>query len=144
MSSLSVDVAGIGLLGPGWADWASTGIDLLVIDEISMVRADVLDGIDEVLRRHRDRSRPFGGVQLLMIGDLHQLPPVVKDEEWNLLREQVFHLGQGDVDAKVAAFTARLPPDKMALSGVFRQRAAMCMTPQQLQNLEAEFHAQLR
>lgn len=62
-------------------------LDLLVIDEISMVRADVLDGIDEVLRRHRDRSRPFGGVQLLMIGDLHQLPPVVKDEEWNLLRE---------------------------------------------------------
>lgn len=62
-------------------------IDLLVIDEISMVRADVLDGIDDVLRRFRDRSKPFGGVQLLMIGDLHQLPPVVKDEEWNLLRE---------------------------------------------------------
>ena len=62
-------------------------IDLLVIDEISMVRADVLDGIDDVLRRYRDRSKPFGGVQLLMIGDLHQLPPVVKDEEWNLLRE---------------------------------------------------------
>lgn len=62
-------------------------LDLLVIDEISMVRADVLDAIDDVLRRYRDRSRPFGGVQLLMIGDLHQLPPVVKDEEWNLLRE---------------------------------------------------------
>ena len=62
-------------------------LDLLVIDEISMVRADVLDAIDDVLRRYRDRSRPFGGVQLLMIGDLHQLPPVVKEEEWNLLRE---------------------------------------------------------
>jgi len=62
-------------------------LDLLVIDEISMVRADVLDGIDEVLRRYKDRYKPFGGVQLLMIGDLHQLPPVVKDEEWNLLRE---------------------------------------------------------
>lgn len=62
-------------------------LDLLVIDEISMVRADVLDAIDDVLRRYRDRYRPFGGVQLLMIGDLHQLPPVVKDEEWNLLRE---------------------------------------------------------
>lgn len=62
-------------------------LDLLVIDEISMVRADLLDGIDDVLRRYRDRTRPFGGVQLLMIGDLHQLPPVVKDEEWNLLRE---------------------------------------------------------
>lgn len=62
-------------------------LDLLVIDEISMVRADVLDGIDEVLRRYKDRNKPFGGVQLLMIGDLHQLPPVVKEEEWNLLRE---------------------------------------------------------
>ena len=61
-------------------------IDLLVIDEISMVRADLLDGIDEVLRRYRNRSRPFGGVQLLMIGDLHQLAQVVKDDEWNLLR----------------------------------------------------------
>jgi len=62
-------------------------LDLLVIDEISMVRADLLDGIDDVLRRYRDRNKPFGGVQLLMIGDLHQLPPVVKDEEWHLLRE---------------------------------------------------------
>jgi len=62
-------------------------LDLLVIDEISMVRADVLDGIDDVLRRYRDRYKPFGGVQLLMIGDLHQLPPIVKDEEWYLLRD---------------------------------------------------------
>ncbi|MBN8678112.1 MAG: AAA family ATPase [Chitinophagales bacterium] len=62
-------------------------LDLLVIDEISMVRADLLDAVDEVLRRYRDRRKPFGGIQLLMIGDLHQLPPVVKDEEWNLLRE---------------------------------------------------------
>jgi PIF1-like helicase/Helix-turn-helix domain/HRDC domain len=65
---------------------AIKAIDLLVIDEISMVRADVLDGIDEVLRRYRIRNKPFGGVQLLMIGDLHQLAPVVKDDEWNLLR----------------------------------------------------------
>jgi hypothetical protein len=62
-------------------------IDLLIIDEISMVRADVLDGIDEVLRRYRTPYKPFGGVQLLMIGDLHQLPPVVKDEDWHLLRD---------------------------------------------------------
>lgn len=61
-------------------------LDLLVIDEISMVRADLLDGIDEVLRRYRNPYQPFGGVQLLMIGDLHQLPPVVKEEEWSLLR----------------------------------------------------------
>jgi len=62
-------------------------LDLLVIDEISMVRADLLDAVDEVLRRYRDYSKPFGGVQLLMIGDLHQLPPVVKQEEWELLRQ---------------------------------------------------------
>ena len=61
-------------------------LDLLVIDEISMVRADTLDSIDEVLRRYRDRFKPFGGVQLLMIGDLHQLSPVIKEEEWAMLR----------------------------------------------------------
>lgn len=61
-------------------------LDLLVIDEISMVRADVLDAIDEVLRRFRNRYKPFGGVQLLMIGDLQQLAPIVKDEEWDLLK----------------------------------------------------------
>jgi hypothetical protein len=61
-------------------------IDLLVIDEISMVRADLLDGVDNVLRRYRHSSLPFGGVQLLMIGDLHQLSPVVKDAEWQILR----------------------------------------------------------
>lgn len=62
-------------------------IDLLVIDEISMVRADLLDAIDSVLRRYRSRHKPFGGVQLLMIGDLQQLAPVVKDEEWSILRK---------------------------------------------------------
>ena len=61
-------------------------LDLLVIDEISMVRADLLDAVDDVLRRYRDDSRTFGGVQLLMIGDVHQLPPVVKSEDWELLR----------------------------------------------------------
>jgi len=61
-------------------------LDLLIIDEISMVRADVLDGIDEVLRRYRNQSQPFGGVQLLLIGDMQQLPPVIRDEEWALLR----------------------------------------------------------
>jgi hypothetical protein len=61
-------------------------LDLLIIDEISMVRADLLDAIDEVLCRFRDRRKPFGGVQLLMIGDLQQLAPVVKDEEWQILK----------------------------------------------------------
>ncbi|CDB81625.1 hRDC domain protein [Bacteroides clarus CAG:160] len=62
-------------------------MDLLVIDEISMVRADLLDAVDEMLRRYRDRHKPFGGVQLLMIGDLQQLAPVVKDEEWQMLKK---------------------------------------------------------
>ncbi|MBU1708403.1 MAG: helix-turn-helix domain-containing protein [Proteobacteria bacterium] len=62
-------------------------LDLLVIDEISMVRADLLDGVDAVLRRYRGNELPFGGVQLLMIGDLYQLSPVVKDAEWQLLRD---------------------------------------------------------
>lgn len=62
-------------------------MDLLVIDEVSMVRADLLDAISDVLRRYKDRSKPFGGVQLLLIGDLQQLAPVAKDEEWDLLKE---------------------------------------------------------
>jgi hypothetical protein len=60
-------------------------LDLLVIDEISMVRADLLDAVDYVLRHFRRNDLPFGGVQLLMIGDLEQLAPVVKDDEWSLL-----------------------------------------------------------
>ena len=61
-------------------------MDLLVIDEISMVRADLLDGIDRTLRRFKDRNKVFGGVQVLMIGDLQQLSPVIKESEWHLLK----------------------------------------------------------
>ena len=61
-------------------------IDLLVIDEISMVRSDLLDAVDSVLRQYRKRhDLPFGGVQLLMIGDLQQLAPVVTPQEEHLL-----------------------------------------------------------
>ncbi|MBF1587982.1 MAG: AAA family ATPase, partial [Prevotella sp.] len=60
-------------------------LDLLIIDEISMVRSDLLDAIDAVLRRFRNPLQPFGGVQLLMIGDLQQLTPVVTDEDAMLL-----------------------------------------------------------
>ena len=56
-------------------------LEMLIIDEISMVRADLLDAIDMTLRRYRHSSHPFGGVQLLMIGDVHQLSPVVTEEE---------------------------------------------------------------
>ena len=61
-------------------------LDLIIIDEISMVRADLLDGIDQVMRRYKNREKVFGGVQILMIGDLQQLAPVVKQNEWSLLQ----------------------------------------------------------
>ncbi len=61
-------------------------LDLVIIDEISMVRADLLDGIDQVLRRYKNRDKVFGGVQVLMIGDLQQLAPVVRPNEWSLLQ----------------------------------------------------------
>ncbi len=60
-------------------------LDLLVIDEISMVRPDTLDAMDSILRRLRTDPRPFGGLQLLLIGDLRQLAPVVRPDEWNFL-----------------------------------------------------------
>lgn len=63
-------------------------LELLIIDEISMVRCDVLDAIDVVLKHFRNRHvEPFGGVQVLVIGDMYQLPPVTVDEEWNLLSQ---------------------------------------------------------
>jgi hypothetical protein len=60
-------------------------LELLIIDEISMVRPDVLDQVDLILRNIKDNSHPFGGVQLLLIGDLSQLSPIIRDEEWAML-----------------------------------------------------------
>ncbi|MFO0435098.1 MAG: ATP-dependent RecD-like DNA helicase, partial [Sphingobacteriaceae bacterium] len=63
-------------------------LELLIIDEVSMLRADLLDAIDAMMRSVRGRTYlPFGGVQVLFIGDMYQLPPVVKDEEWQVLSE---------------------------------------------------------
>ena len=62
-------------------------LDMIVIDEISMVRGDLLDAVGEVLRRHRRNDKPFGGVQLLLIGDLRQLAPVATAEEWQILQQ---------------------------------------------------------
>ncbi len=63
-------------------------LELLVIDEISMVRADVLDAIDTVLRHVRYRfNEPFGGVQMIFIGDMYQLSPVAQQEEWQILSQ---------------------------------------------------------
>jgi hypothetical protein len=63
------------------------GLELLIIDEISMVRCDMLDAVDVMLRTVRRNQKPFGGVQVLFIGDLYQLSPVAKNEEWALLKE---------------------------------------------------------
>jgi hypothetical protein len=62
-------------------------MELLIIDEVSMLRADLLDAIDTILRSVRRNHYPFGGLQILFIGDLWQLPPVVKNQEWNILKD---------------------------------------------------------
>ena len=63
-------------------------LELLIIDEVSMLRADMVDAIDAILRHFRDRKNvAFGGVQVLFIGDLYQLPPVVADDEWLKMKE---------------------------------------------------------
>src|SRR2546423_814377 len=62
-------------------------LELLIIDEVSMVRCDILDAVDFVLQTIRRNKNPFGGVQVMLIGDMHQLPPVVKEHEWNILEK---------------------------------------------------------
>ncbi|MDH4319186.1 MAG: AAA family ATPase, partial [Desulfobulbaceae bacterium] len=91
-------------------------LDLLVIDEISMVRADLLDGVDAVLRRYRRSESPFGGVQLLMIGDLHQLSPVVRDAEWQILRD--YYESYYFFSSKALAQTELIP---IELKHIYRQ-----------------------
>jgi energy-coupling factor transporter ATP-binding protein EcfA2 len=61
-------------------------LQLLVIDEVSMVRCDLIDSVDRFLRKNRSSKVPFGGVQLLLVGDLFQLPPVAQKQEWDVLR----------------------------------------------------------
>ena len=73
-------------LDDGGAD-VVRNIDILIIDEISMVRCDMLDATDMILRHYRNSRKPFGGVQLVMFGDLYQLCPVVKNDEWETLKE---------------------------------------------------------
>ena len=72
----------------GWKRNVLRKMDLLVIDEVSMLRADLLDAIDVALRSiRRNKREPFGGVQVLFIGDMLQLPPVVKNDEWEFLKQ---------------------------------------------------------
>jgi len=93
-------------------------LDLLIIDEISMVRADLLDAMDAVLKHVRRHPLiPFGGVQLLYIGDLFQLPPVATNEEWQLLKD--FYRSPFFFDAHVIQ---QSPPLYIELKKIYRQR----------------------
>lgn len=92
-------------------------LEVLIVDEVSMVRADVLDAIDVVLRRYRRSSKPFGGVQLLLIGDMQQLPPVVRHDEWELMKNHYnSHYFFDSVALKKAGFLT------LELEHIYRQR----------------------
>lgn len=93
-------------------------LELLVIDEVSMVRADLLDAVDAILRYVRKKPlEPFGGVQLLLIGDLYQLPPVVNSEEW--IRLSGHYQSPYFFDAKALAEIELVP---VALKKIYRQQ----------------------
>ncbi len=93
-------------------------MDMLVIDEISMVRADVLDAVDTILKSvRRNYNLPFGGVQLLFIGDLHQLPPVAQQQEWSILQEYY-----GSVFFFDALVLKDAPPILIELTKIYRQK----------------------
>lgn len=92
-------------------------IELLIIDEVSMLRADLLDCIDHMLRFLRKRkNEPFGGLQMLFIGDLLQLPPVVKDTEWQILSQ--YYKSSYFFEARALKDT---PPIHVELEKVYRQ-----------------------
>lgn len=95
-------------------------LELLIIDEISMVRADVLDAIDTILRHFRERyQEPFGGVQILFIGDMYQLPPVTKQEEWKIL--SAYYESPYFFSSKVIQSA---PPAYIELEKIYRQKDA--------------------
>lgn len=93
-------------------------LELMIIDEVSMVRCDLLDSIDLVLRHVRKNwSQPFGGVQMVFIGDLFQLPPVTPDEDWEILRN--YYSSPYFFDAKVLQDN---PPLYIELKKIYRQK----------------------
>lgn len=91
-------------------------LELLIIDEVSMLRADVLDAMDWSLRNVRKINEPFGGVQVLFIGDLLQLPPVVKNAEWQYLKD--YYNGIYFFNSKVVTEN---PPLYVELEKIYRQ-----------------------
>ena len=93
-------------------------VKLVIIDEISMVRADMLDGIDMILRNAQDSAQPFGGVKVLLVGDFFQLPPVIPNHERAVLRQ----LGYAGPFAYHANVLENYTPVHFELSKVYRQR----------------------
>lgn len=91
-------------------------MELLIIDEVSMLRSDLLDAMDFMMQSVRKKTRPFGGVQVLFIGDLLQLPPIIRDEEWNTLRN--YYKGKFFFHSHVVSNN---PPLYIELSKIFRQ-----------------------
>lgn len=122
--SLSPFIPGVGQAGGSRFDRYSKqkikvirSLDMIVIDEISMVRADILDAIDSKLRKYRNPTLPMGGVQLVMLGDLQQLPPVVREEEWKLLSE--YYHSPYFFDSRLLSNT---PYETIELTKIYRQR----------------------
>lgn len=104
--------------------------ETIIIDEISMVRADMLDAIDRSLKLNRGSKRPFGGVRMILSGDLHQLPPVVRGEEHEILNERYgghyFFNGPAFREAEFALLALKhvfrqADPRFLALLGAMRQ-----------------------
>lgn len=91
-------------------------MELLIIDEVSMLRADLLDAIDFMMQTVRRNTKAFGGVQVLFIGDLLQLPPVIRDEEWRTLRN--YYKGKFFFHSHVIQHN---PPLYIELSKIYRQ-----------------------
>ena len=85
-------------------------LDMIIIDEVSMVRCDMMDAMDDILRYYRKNDKPFGGVQIVMFGDLYQLMPVVKDEDWNILKQHYKspYFFSSDVYKKLNCITVEL------------------------------------
>lgn len=121
-------------------------IDLLVIDEVSMVRADLLDAIDTILKSVRRDARPFGGLQVLFIGDMFQLPPVVREREWQVMSQ--YYPSPFFFDAKVLR---EHKPIQLELKKIYRQSEEQfidilndirnnCCSPSQLETLNSYYN----
>ncbi len=91
-------------------------MELLIIDEVSMLRADLLDAMDFMMQTVRKKNNPFGGVQVLFIGDLLQLPPVIRDDEWRILKNN--YQGKFFFHSHVVQ---QNPPLYIELDKIFRQ-----------------------